>query len=57
MYNFGQTTKTTQDWQIEAYEHISKQNSTIRYRRLINEMECNNNYNVLPNLSKRRINT
>ncbi len=35
----GQTTRTTQDWQIEVYERQSRNNHVIRQQRAIREAE------------------
>lgn len=39
---YGQQIKTTQDWQLQAYEMQSKHNRYIRHQRNVNEMEYNN---------------
>lgn len=51
---YGQTTKTSQDWQLDAYEMQSKHNRFIRHQRNMNEMEHDSLPNCMVNMSKRR---
>lgn len=34
-----QTIKTTQDWQLEAYDMRGKHNNIVRHQRIIDEMD------------------